>query len=113
VPNSDGIKASRHVLYIHDILPPGGKSESDLRLVATKYSFLVDQLAWEAGSTAAGSQELLLHFQDANWMGHQGDAVIINVGDVAAVDAGPAASLVSHVTEVPGKVCILPHSVSC
>ncbi|KAE8371298.1 hypothetical protein BDV26DRAFT_276413 [Aspergillus bertholletiae] len=101
VPDSDGTEATRHVLYIHDVLPPAGESESGLRLVATKYSFLVDQLAWEAGSPAAGSQELLLHFQDPDRMGHQDDAVVVNVGDVAAVDAGPAVSLVSHVTEVP------------
>ncbi|KAB8227538.1 uncharacterized protein BDW43DRAFT_316712 [Aspergillus alliaceus] len=103
VPGGDGTMATRHVLYIHDILSPA-ESESGLRLVATKYSFLVDQLAWEAGSPAAGSQELLLHFQDADRMGHQDDAIIVKVGDVAAVDEGPAATLVSHVTEVPDVV---------
>lgn len=45
----DGTTTGRYVLYVHDVLPPTPSYGPGARLVVTKYSFLADRLAWEAG----------------------------------------------------------------
>ncbi|RWQ95398.1 hypothetical protein C8Q69DRAFT_383279, partial [Paecilomyces variotii] len=103
-PGGDGTTTGRYVLYVHDVLPPTLSHGPGARLVVTKYSFLADRLAWEAGHPDTQAQELLLHFRDADRIGYPDDAEIINADTVVAVDSmdtEPVGPTVSYVAQVP------------
>lgn len=108
-PGGDGTTTGRYVLYVHDVLPPTPSHGPGARLVVTKYSFLADRLAWEAGHPDTQAQELLLHYRDAAWIGYPDDAEIINVDTVVAVDSmdtEPVGPTVSYVAQVPGRISV-------
>ncbi|THD00320.1 hypothetical protein EYZ11_000213 [Aspergillus tanneri] len=94
-------RASRHVLYIHEVQTSANNVPSP-QLVATKYSFLADHPALETEEPIARDRELLLHFQDASQMAEKEDAEVINfVSDVVAIDAVELPGRVAYISEAP------------